>query len=119
MSVQLHGGASAETAAAPTITHHAVPHLLLVACFASVASVASFLWYFSRGEILLYGDAVAHLNISRRIFDSLTPGFRQLGTVWLPLPHALTAPFVVNDWMWRTGAGGSITCVPSGAPTPN
>jgi hypothetical protein len=58
--------------------------------------------------LLLYGDAVAHTNIARRIFDSRTPGLLQLGTVWLPLPHLLIVPFIVNDSMWRSGVGGSI-----------
>lgn len=40
--------------------------------------------------------------------DSLTPGPLQLGTVWLPLQHVLTLPFIVNDWMWRSGLAGSI-----------
>ena len=54
-----------------------------------IASVAS-LWFFhSRNEILLSGDAVAHINIARRVFDSRTPGLLQLGSVWLPLPHLL------------------------------
>src|SRR5258708_29211078 len=82
--------------------------LKLVAAIASAVSLLSFLYYFQRGEILLYGDAVAHINIARRVFDSQTPGLLQLGTVWLPLPHLLTIPFVVSDWMWRTGIGGSI-----------
>jgi hypothetical protein len=72
------------------------------------ASLASFLIYFHRGEILLFGDAVAHINIARRVFDSRTPGPLQLGTVWLPLPHVLMMPFVVSSWMWRTGMGASI-----------
>ena len=80
----------------------------LVAAIASVASLLSFFYYFHRGEILLYGDAVAHINIARRVFDSQTPGLLQLGTVWLPLPHLLTMPFVISNWMWRTGVGGSI-----------
>ena len=84
------------------------PDLKLVAAIASAVSLLSFLYYFQRGEILLYGDAVAHINIARRVFDSQTPGLLQLGTVWLPLPHLLTIPFVVSDWMWRTGIGGSI-----------
>jgi len=82
--------------------------LKLVAALASVVSLFSFLYYFQRGEILLYGDAVAHINIARRVFDSQTPGLLQLGTVWLPLPHLLMIPFLVSDWMWRTGLGGSI-----------
>src|SRR5258706_5348533 len=82
--------------------------LKLVAALASVVSLFSFLYYFQRGEILLYGDAVAHINIARRVFDSQTPGLLQLGTVWLPLPHLLMIPLLVSDWMWRTGLGGSI-----------
>ena len=56
----------------------------------------SFLYYFQRGDVLLYGDAVAHLNIARRVFDSKTPGLLQLGTVWLPLPHLLMIPFLLS-----------------------
>jgi hypothetical protein len=82
--------------------------LFLVAAVASALSLLSFLYYFQRGEILLYGDAVAHINIARRVFDSQTPGLLQLGTVWLPLPHLLMIPFLVSDWMWQTGLGGSI-----------
>jgi len=80
----------------------------IVAGAAALVSIAAFLFFYLRGEILLYGDAVAHINIARRVFDSNTPGPLQLGTVWLPLPHILMIPFVVNDWMWRTGVGGSI-----------
>src|ERR1700730_16719610 len=76
----------------------------LIAC----VSVLAFLFYFRRGEILLYGDAVAHITIARRVFDSRTPGFLQLGTVWLPLPHLLMVPFLLSNWMWQTGVGGSI-----------
>ncbi|MCU1305719.1 MAG: hypothetical protein JWN45_414 [Acidobacteriaceae bacterium] len=71
-------------------------------------SLFSFLYFFKRGEILLYGDAVAHINIARRVVDSLTPGLLQLGTVWLPLPHLITIPFVLSDWAWMTGVAGSI-----------
>src|SRR5581483_5440802 len=57
---------------------------------------------------LLYGDAVAHINIARRVFDSRTPGVLQLGTVWLPLPHVLMLPFLVSKFLWQSGIGGSI-----------
>jgi len=80
----------------------------LVAGLAACVSIISFLIYFQRGEILLYGDAVAHINIARRVFDSRTPGPLQLGTVWLPLPHLLMMPFLLSDWAWSTGVGGSI-----------
>jgi hypothetical protein len=80
----------------------------LVLCLAGCVSIVAFLFYLRRGEVLLYGDAVAHINIARRVFDSRTPGLLQLGTVWLPLPHLLMVPFLLSDWAWRTGVGGSI-----------
>ena len=82
--------------------------IALLAWFTTCVSMLSFLFYFRRGEILLYGDAVAHINIARRVFDSRTPGLLQLGTVWLPLPHLLMIPFLLSNWMWKTGVGGSI-----------
>ena len=57
---------------------------------------------------LYYGDAEAHLNIARRLFDSRTPSPEQLGTAWLPLPHLLMAPFVKDDFLWHSGLGGAI-----------
>lgn len=67
------------------------------------------LWYVhTQGWTLWYGDAEAHLNISRRILDSRAPGYEQIGTVWLPLPHVLMMPFTaVNEW-WRSGLGGAL-----------
>src|SRR5580692_11230639 len=75
---------------------------------ATLISLFSFLHFAKRGDLLLYGDAVAHINIARRVFDSQTPGLLGLGTVWLPLPHLLIIPFIVSKQMWQTGAGGSI-----------
>jgi len=80
----------------------------LLAWLATCVSVFSFLFYFRHGEVLLYGDAVAHMNIARRVFDSQTPGPLQLGTVWLPLPHLLMIPFLISDSMWQQGVGGSL-----------
>ncbi len=80
----------------------------LLAWLATCVSVLSFLFYFQRGDVLLYGDAVAHINIARRVFDSKTPGLLQLGTVWLPLPHLLMIPFLISDEMWQRGVGGSL-----------
>jgi len=84
------------------------PEVRLLVWLATCVSVLSFLFYYQRGEILLYGDAVAHINIARRVFDSKTPGLLQLGTVWLPLPHLLMIPFLISGEMWRRGVGGSI-----------
>jgi hypothetical protein len=80
----------------------------LLAQIAACVSILAFLYYLRQGQILLYGDAVAHINIARRLFDSRTPGPLQLGTVWLPLPHLLMLPFLFSDWLWTTGIGGSI-----------
>src|SRR6267154_84512 len=75
---------------------------------ALLVSMLSFFYYFQHSDLLLYGDAVAHINIARRVFDSQTPGPLQLGTVWLPLPHLLTIPFIVSNSLWQNGAGGSF-----------
>ena len=58
---------------------------------------AAVAWFYRTGAILYYGDAEAHLNIARRIVDSRTPGWCQLGTTWLPLPHLLMIPLVRHD----------------------
>ncbi len=82
-----------------------------MAC-AVILSVAAAAWVLSNGYTLYFGDAEAHLNIARRIIDSRTPGFDQIGTVWLPLPHLLMLPFVVNDAWWRSGLAGAIpSCI--------
>jgi hypothetical protein len=62
----------------------------------------------ANGWTLWYGDAQAHVNIARRVMDSRTPGIYQIGTVWLPLPHALMLPLVRNNWLWRSGLAGAI-----------
>jgi hypothetical protein len=80
----------------------------LVAQFAACVSFVSFAFYYQHSGLLLYGDAVAHINIARRVFDSRTPGLLQLGTVWLPLPHLLMIPFLLSDSAWQSGIGGSI-----------
>src|SRR5208283_4658642 len=68
----------------------------------------SFFYYLRQGGILMHGDAVAHINIARRVVDSLYPGPLQLGTVWLPLPHLLMLPFIWVDKLWQSGIAGSI-----------
>ena len=82
--------------------------LALLAWLATTVSVFSFLFFYQRGDVLLYGDAGAHINIARRVYDSKTPGLLQLGTVWLPLPHLLMIPFLISNDLWQRGAGGSI-----------
>jgi len=60
--------------------------------------------YWRAGLTLSHYDAKAHLVVSRRIFDSLTPSWEQIGAVWLPLPHVINAIPVQVDFFYRTGA---------------
>ena len=62
---------------------------------------------YARADLTLsHYDARAHLVVARRVVDSLTPGWRQLGGVWLPLPHLVNLVPVQWDWAYRTGATG-------------
>src|SRR5258708_36730967 len=81
---------------------------LIIACGVSISACW---YYFQRHEILLYYDSISHLRIARRIFDNTTPGFAQLGGVWLPLPHVLMLPFIWNDYLCRTGLALSFTSI--------
>lgn len=76
----------------------------------AILSVVALLWYYAHSQLLLYGDAVAHINIARRVIDnrSWLSSFFQLGTVWLPLQHVAMLPFVWNNRLWQTGVAGSI-----------
>ncbi len=76
---------------------------------AAALMAAAIFFVYRTGATLYYGDAEAHLDIARRIVDSRTPGWSQVGTTWLPLPHLLMIPLVRNDWLWQTGLAGAIT----------
>jgi len=81
--------------------------------FSVLLSFVALMICFSRGYLLLYGDAVAHLGIARRILDTRNPGLVQLGGVWLPLPHLLMVPFVQKMSLWQSGLAGawpSLAC---------
>ncbi len=80
----------------------------VVAWSALLVSLFALAYSSSRGLLLLYGDAVAHLHIARRLIDSINPGFRQLGSVWLPLPHLLLVPFVARMGWWQSGLAGAF-----------
>ncbi len=73
-------------------------------------SIAALFFYYFKRELLLYGDAVAHINIARRVVDNRHPltSYGQLGTVWLPLQHVAMLPFVWIEALWRSGIAGSI-----------
>ena len=65
-------------------------------------------WVYQHGYVLYWGDAQAHLNASRSLIDSRTPGYEQLGTVWLPVLHVICVPLVGHDSFWSSGLAGTI-----------
>ncbi len=75
---------------------------------ATILSIVSIIFCYIKGYIVIYGDAESHLNIAKRVIHSITPGFAQLGGIWLPLPHVLMLPFIWSDVLWKTGLAGSI-----------
>jgi hypothetical protein len=70
---------------------------------AAVGTVAA-IHYHRAGLTLAHYDARAHLVVARRVLDSLTPGWQQVGAVWLPLPHLLNLAPVQIDALYRSGA---------------
>ena len=82
--------------------------IALVLAALIVISTAATRYVNQSGWTLYYGDAEAHLNIARRIVDSRTPGYDQIGTPWLPLPTILTLTLVHYDPWWRNGLAGAI-----------
>lgn len=81
--------------------------LTVAGVIVGVAS-ASLAFFYSRGLINLYGDSMAHLEGARRILDSRTPGYAEIGTVWLPVPHLLMSLPAQNNFLWRTGLAGGL-----------
>ncbi len=73
-----------------------------------VVSVVNFIIFYKDGLGLAYNDARSHLDIGRRVVEGLKPGFAQLGSVWLPLPHLLMIPTIWNDFFWHSGLSGAI-----------
>ena len=78
---------------------------LLAACALLIGTAAA-IFYYQRGLTLSHYDAKAHLVVARRVLDSLTPEYSQIGAVWLPLPHLLNLLPVQIDLLYRTGASG-------------
>jgi hypothetical protein len=78
---------------------------------ALTAGTAAAAVYAGRDLTLSHYDARAHVMVARRITDSLTPGWRQIGGVWLPLPHLINAPIVQSDWSYRTGLPSTAVSV--------
>jgi hypothetical protein len=84
-----------------------------IGCAASLIGTAAAIFYANAGLTLSHYDARAHLVVARRIIDSLTPGWQQIGAVWLPLPHLLNMLPVQIDLLYRTGASAVAISVAS------
>jgi hypothetical protein len=82
-----------------------------VTIIAAGIGVAAALFYSWQGLTLSHYDSRGHLVVARRVIDSLTPGWRQIGGVWLPLPHVLNALPVQWDWSYRTGWSGVLLSI--------
>ena len=78
--------------------------LAAIAGAALVGGALAAFHYHRLGLTLSHYDARGHLVVARRVVDSITPGWQQIGAVWLPLPHLLNLLPVQIDALYRNGA---------------
>ena len=86
-----------------------VPRLVLLAGL--LLGTGCFVHYYALGLTTAHYDAKAHLLVARRLVDSTTPGYLQLGAHWLPLLHLLYLPLVIFESQYRTGLLPSLVSV--------
>jgi hypothetical protein len=84
-----------------------------IALAAAIAGTIAALHYRRLGLTLSHYDARGHLVVARRIIDNITPGWQQIGAVWLPLPHLLNALPVQVDAFYRSGASAVALSIAS------
>ncbi len=77
------------------------PRLVLLAGF--LLGTGWFVYFYALGLTTAHYDAKAHLLVARRLLDSTSPGYLQLGVHWLPLLHILYLPLVIFEGQYRTG----------------
>src|SRR5260221_7271121 len=80
----------------------------LVSLFLICLSICYAIFYYLNGQNVLYADTMSRLDIARKVIDNLTPGFAQVGNVWLPLPQLLMVPFIWNNFLWHSGLAGAL-----------
>lgn len=83
----------------------------VLAAVAAAAGLVAWIIFFRAGLVLSHYDAKAHLVVARRVFDNLTPGWQQIGAVWLPLPHLIAILPTQIDFFYRTGLFGSLVSI--------
>lgn len=84
-----------------------------VALGATILSVCTYAYFFSKGMALGYKDSISHLQIAARTLNSPTSGFAQLGGVWLPLPHIVMLPLIWFTPFYYSGFAGSAVSMVS------
>ena len=82
-----------------------------MACAAAAAAAIAWGFWYHAGLVLSHYDAKAHLVVARRVFDNLTPGWQQIGAVWLPLPHLINLFPTQIDFFYRTGIFASAVSI--------
>ena len=83
----------------------------ILAGVAFLCGVAAWIRFFNDGLVLSHYDAKAHLVVARRVIDSITPGWQQIGAVWLPLPHLIQILPTQVDLFYRTGIVASLVSI--------
>ncbi len=82
-----------------------------LACGAAAAAAIAWVFWYEFGLTLSHYDAKAHLVVARRVIDNLTPGWQQIGAVWLPLPHLINLLPTQIDFFYRTGLFASAVSI--------
>jgi hypothetical protein len=92
--------------------------ILIAAIVVSGTGVAVYMYSVDRYALTYYGDAGSHLVAARKLFDwAENPGWSQMGTVWLPLPHFLLMfPSFIDEFFF-SGFAGLVVSLPSLALT--
>lgn len=87
----------------------------VAAALVTAIGVGAAIYYAAADLTLSHYDARGHLIVARRVIDSLTPGWQQIGAVWLPLPHLLNLLPVQIDAFYRAGYSAIAISVASSA----
>ena len=83
----------------------------ILAAVAFLCGAAAWVRFLELDLVLSHYDAKAHLVVARRVIDSITPGWQQIGAVWLPLPHLIQILPAQVDVFYRTGAFASLVSI--------
>ncbi|HEX5430274.1 MAG TPA: glycosyltransferase family 39 protein [Patescibacteria group bacterium] len=74
--------------------------------------LAMYAWVQNLGLVKFLTDQNAHLDASRLVFDSMTPGISQIG-FWPPLLHILMMPFTLITSLYQSGGAGAVVLIPA------